>query len=127
MQTERQGHRKREKQAPCREPDVGLDPGTPGSCSKPKADTRPLSHPGTLHRNILKASQVYYFNTQLTFSTTPPTHTHTFSSNFDPISESSTIIFPATRSEVTFPFSSPQSQLVIRSQEFYFPQIPPLG
>ena len=28
---ERQGHRQREKQAPCREPDVGLDPGSPGS------------------------------------------------------------------------------------------------
>ena len=24
-------HRQREKQAPCRKPDVGLDPGTPGS------------------------------------------------------------------------------------------------
>ena len=28
---ERQRHRSREKQAPCWEPDVGLDPGTPGS------------------------------------------------------------------------------------------------
>ena len=28
---ERQGHRQREKQAPCREPDVGLDPRSPGS------------------------------------------------------------------------------------------------
>ena len=27
---ERQRHRQREKQAPCTEPDVGLDPGTPG-------------------------------------------------------------------------------------------------
>ena len=35
-----------EKQAPCREPDVGLDPGTPGSCPGPKADAQPLSHPG---------------------------------------------------------------------------------
>ena len=30
-------HRQREKQAPRREPDVGLDPGSPGSCSGPKA------------------------------------------------------------------------------------------
>ena len=30
--TEEQRHRQREKQAPCREPDVGLDPGSPGSC-----------------------------------------------------------------------------------------------
>ena len=28
---ERQKHRQREKQAPCREPDVGLNPGSPGS------------------------------------------------------------------------------------------------
>ena len=26
---ERQGHKQREKQAPCREPNVGLDPRTP--------------------------------------------------------------------------------------------------
>ena len=25
------------KQAPCREPDVGFDPGSPGSCPGPKA------------------------------------------------------------------------------------------
>ena len=36
----------REKQAPCREPDVGLDPRTPGSCPGPKAGAKPLSHPG---------------------------------------------------------------------------------
>ena len=35
-----------EKQSPCREPDMGLDPGTPGSCPGPKADAQPLSHPG---------------------------------------------------------------------------------
>ena len=34
----RQRHRQREKQAPCRELDVGLDPGTPGSRPEPKAD-----------------------------------------------------------------------------------------
>ena len=28
---ERQRHRQREKSAPSREPDVGLDPGSPGS------------------------------------------------------------------------------------------------
>ena len=28
---ERQRHRQK-KQTPCREPDVGLDPGSPGSC-----------------------------------------------------------------------------------------------
>ena len=36
---------KREKQAPCREPDVGFNPGTPESCLGPKVDAQPLSHP----------------------------------------------------------------------------------
>ena len=40
---ERQRHRQREKQAPCREPDMGLDPRTSGSCPGPKAGTQ-LSH-----------------------------------------------------------------------------------
>ena len=35
---QRQKHRQREKHAPCREPNVGLDPRTPGSCSELKAD-----------------------------------------------------------------------------------------
>ena len=44
--TEMQRHRQKEKQAPCRKPDVGLNPRTPGSCPEAKADTQPLSHPG---------------------------------------------------------------------------------
>ena len=43
--TERQRHRQREKQPPCREPKAGLDLRTPGSHPEPKADTQPLSHP----------------------------------------------------------------------------------
>ena len=43
---ERQRHRQREKQAPCREPDVGLHPGSPGSRPGPKAGAKPLSHMG---------------------------------------------------------------------------------
>ena len=43
---ERQRHRQREKQAPCREPYVGLDPRSPGSRLGPKAGAKPLSHPG---------------------------------------------------------------------------------
>ena len=43
---ERQRHRQREKQVPCREPDAGLNPGTPGSHPGPKAGAKPLSHPG---------------------------------------------------------------------------------
>ena len=42
----RQRYRQREKQAPCREPDVELDPRTPGSQPGLKADAQPLSHPG---------------------------------------------------------------------------------
>ena len=49
-QIKRQRHRQREKkQAPCRKPDVGLNPGIPGSHPKPKADAQPLSHPGVPH------------------------------------------------------------------------------
>ena len=43
---ERQRHRQRGKQAPCREPDMGLNPVTPGSCPGPNAGPQPLSHPG---------------------------------------------------------------------------------
>ena len=32
----------------CREPNVGLDPRTLGSCPEQKADAQPLSHPGIL-------------------------------------------------------------------------------
>ena len=45
---ERQRHRQREKQAPCWEPEVGLDPRTPGSNPEPKADAltaEPPRHP----------------------------------------------------------------------------------
>ena len=44
--TEWQRHRQREKQAPCREPDVGLDPETAGSRPGPKTGAQLLSHPG---------------------------------------------------------------------------------
>ena len=37
-------------QVPFREPKVGLDPGTPGSCPEPKADAQPLSHSGVPRR-----------------------------------------------------------------------------
>ena len=48
-QRKRQRHRQREeKQGLCREPDAGLDLGTPGSHPEPKADAQPLSHPGVL-------------------------------------------------------------------------------
>ena len=45
-QRKRQRHRQREKQAPCGEPNAGLDPRSPGSWPEPKADAQLLSHPG---------------------------------------------------------------------------------
>ena len=38
--------RQREKQASCREPNAGLDPGSPGSRPGLKASAKLLSHPG---------------------------------------------------------------------------------
>ena len=38
--------RGRSRLHPCREPDAGLHPGTPGSCPEPKADAQRLSYPG---------------------------------------------------------------------------------
>ena len=56
----RQRHRLREKQAPCREPDVGLDPRTPGSRPEPKADAQPLASliMPILQRKTFKAREV---------------------------------------------------------------------
>ena len=51
---ERQRHRQREKQAPCREPDVGLDPRSPGSRPGPKAGAKPLSHPGIPPQHLFR-------------------------------------------------------------------------
>ena len=51
-----QRHRQREKQAQCREPDVGLDPGTIGSCLGKKAGAKPLSHPGIPDKVLLRYS-----------------------------------------------------------------------
>ena len=53
MQKERQ----REKQAPRREPNVGLDPRSPGSCRGPKAGAKPLSHLGILSKIFKKGTR----------------------------------------------------------------------
>ena len=44
--TEKEAETQREKQFPCGEPEVRLDPKTLGSCSEPKADAQLLNHPG---------------------------------------------------------------------------------
>ena len=46
IERERQRHRQKEKQAPCRDPDVGLDPRSPGPWAEGGA--KPLSHQGCL-------------------------------------------------------------------------------
>ena len=43
--------RQREKQAPCREPNVGLDSRPLGSQPESKADAQPLSHSGALNNS----------------------------------------------------------------------------
>ena len=43
--TQRERERQREKQAPCREPNMELDPGTLGSRPELKTDAEPLTHP----------------------------------------------------------------------------------
>ena len=43
---ERHRHRQREKQAPRREPDVGLNPGSPGPHPLAEGGSKLLSHPG---------------------------------------------------------------------------------
>ena len=71
IERERQRHRQREreKQAPCREPNAGLDPGTPGSHPGPKAGAKPLSHPGipSLIFSIIIFIFFIYFCSELLF------------------------------------------------------------
>ena len=57
---ERGRDRQREKEAPCREPDVGLDPRTLGSCPEPKADAQPRSHPSAPHGQFFLLSSVAF-------------------------------------------------------------------
>ena len=65
-----QGEREAETQAEGeagsmhREPDVGFDPGSPGSHPGPKAGARPLSHPGIPfpHNFSLRSHRTHYFS-----------------------------------------------------------------
>ena len=56
---QRQRQRQREKQAPHREPDVGLNPGTPGSFPGLKADVQLLSHPGVPQKDFQMLRRTY--------------------------------------------------------------------
>ena len=53
--TQRKGqrHRQRVKQTPCREPDVGLNPRTPGPRPGLKTGAKPLRHPVMLRQLFL--------------------------------------------------------------------------
>ena len=46
-----------------REPDVGFDPGSPGSCPGPKAGAKPLRHPGIPSYSIFNIglTRFYFF------------------------------------------------------------------
>ena len=44
-----------------REPDVGFDPGSPGSRPGPKAGAKPLRHPGIPMVDFLNVKQEQYF------------------------------------------------------------------
>ena len=44
--TQREAETQAEREAESREPDVGLDPRTPGSRPGPKAGVKPLRNPG---------------------------------------------------------------------------------
>ena len=50
------GRGRKSRLHPCREPNVGLDPRTLGSCPELKADAQPLSHPGAprSHKRVRK-------------------------------------------------------------------------
>ena len=50
----RQRHRQREKHAPFREPDVGLNPWSPGSRPRAEAEAQLLSHPDVQDSDIPK-------------------------------------------------------------------------
>ena len=52
--------REREKQAPRREPNAGLDPRTPGPCPGPKAGAKLLSQPGILNFWLSNRNMVYW-------------------------------------------------------------------
>ena len=59
----RQRHRRREKQAPCRKPDAGLHPRTPGSRPGPKAGAKPLGNSGIPTTTFFKAFSSVDFRT----------------------------------------------------------------
>ena len=58
---ERQRHRQRGKQVPCREPNVGLDPRSPGPCPGSKAGTKRWATRAALIAYIFKNSNLFHY------------------------------------------------------------------
>ena len=78
MEKQRQRHRQREKQASCREPNVGLDLRTVGSRPEPKAGAKLLRHPGIPTYSFLYMTShfiqwfvIYYYHDLLWCSNCP--------------------------------------------------------
>ena len=49
-----------------REPDVGFDPGSPGSCPGPKAGAKPLRHPGIPTMLLKNVLNIFYKKSKMT-------------------------------------------------------------
>ena len=45
-----------------REPDVGFDPGSPGSCHGPKAGAKPLRHPGIPYSMLFRLATFFFLS-----------------------------------------------------------------
>ena len=58
--TERGRDRQREKQAPRREPDVGLDPRSPRIMPWTEGGAKPLGHPGCLAMGFLTSVHLFF-------------------------------------------------------------------
>ena len=57
----------REKQAPCKKPSAGLNPGSPGSRPEPKADAQLLSHPGVPPISVLNCKYMPFNSIKMSF------------------------------------------------------------
>ena len=69
---DRERERQKHKQGPYKEPDVGLEPRTPGSHPEPKAGAQPLSHQASLSMGL--SSSCFKAPGQLSGEPRTPTH-----------------------------------------------------
>ena len=100
---ERQKHRQREKQAPQGEPNVRLDPRTPGSWPEPKAGAQPLSHPSVPVSEIVFNNSSVACNIQCSSHHVPSLMPITYLPQ-PPTSPPATLsLFPIKRLMICFP------------------------